>query len=213
MISLCGRRMPYFKNGIVCFMRGYRFAKAANIIHQPETKANWTVVRVMGLGSAVRIVLEDMFVKMEVRYQTPQSACDCQYTCLLASMGLISTYDELRRKRCLQRICNLVRILADASFPCPYRLEGLAETLLSAVSVRGPRIRVAREAYPNVFARLPPVRRGRIAVRVRGVVRTGAARGTQAQGLLLMCWKQIRLEGGELECGVRPSIPSVDGGH
>ena len=133
--------------------------------------------------------------------------------CVLASMGLMLTYDELRRQRCLQRIRNLMRILADAAFPCPYCLEGLAETLLAAVSVRGPCIRVACEAHPHVFARLPPVRRGRIAVCVRSVVGTGAARGTQAQGLLLVRWKQIRLEGGELESGVRPSIPSVDGGH
>lgn len=74
IISLCGRRIPYFRNGIVCFMRGYRLAKAANIMHHPETNANWTVVRVIGFGSAVRMVFEDMFVKMEVMYQTPQSA-------------------------------------------------------------------------------------------------------------------------------------------
>lgn len=75
IISLCGRRIPYFKKGIVCFMRGYRLANAASIMHHPETKANWTVVRVMGFGSAVRIVFEDMFVKMDVMYQIPQSAC------------------------------------------------------------------------------------------------------------------------------------------
>ena len=45
------------------------------MMHHPETKANWTVVRVTGFGSAVSMVFEDMFVKMEVMYQTPQSNC------------------------------------------------------------------------------------------------------------------------------------------
>lgn len=68
--SLDGDRIPYFRNGIVCFMRGYFRARAASSRHQPDTKANWTVVRVTGCGRAVRITLEDMFVKMEVKYQT-----------------------------------------------------------------------------------------------------------------------------------------------
>jgi hypothetical protein len=72
-ISLCGRRIPYFKNGIACFMRGYRFASAASMMHHPDTNANCTVVSVIGFGSAVRIAFEDIFVKMEVMYQTPQS--------------------------------------------------------------------------------------------------------------------------------------------
>lgn len=75
MSSRDGERIPYFRNGIVCFMRGNRRASAASRRHHPDTNANCTVVRVMGWGSAVRIVLEDMFVKMEVMYQTPQSSC------------------------------------------------------------------------------------------------------------------------------------------
>ena len=75
MSSLEGERIPYFKKGIACFIRGYFLADMASIRHQPETKANCTVVRVMGLGSAVRMALEDMLVKMDVMYQTPQSTC------------------------------------------------------------------------------------------------------------------------------------------
>lgn len=71
MSSLDGERIPYFKKGIVCFMRGYFLAKAARTKHQPDTKANCTVVRVIGRGSAVKMALEDMLVKMEVMYQTP----------------------------------------------------------------------------------------------------------------------------------------------
>ena len=62
---------------MVCFKRGYFLANVASSRHQPDTKANCTVVRVTGLGSAVRIVFEDMLVKMEVMYQTPQSICAC----------------------------------------------------------------------------------------------------------------------------------------
>jgi hypothetical protein len=75
--SLDGARMPYFRKGIVCFRRGYFLANMASIKHQPDTKANWTVVRVMGFGRAVRMALEDMLVKMEVMYHTPQSTCAC----------------------------------------------------------------------------------------------------------------------------------------
>lgn len=73
MSSLDGERIPYFRKGNVCFIRGYFRAKAARTKHQPETKANCTVVRVMGLGRAVRMAFEDMLVKMDVIYQIPQS--------------------------------------------------------------------------------------------------------------------------------------------
>jgi hypothetical protein len=75
--SFDGERIPYFKKGIVCFKRGYFLASIAITRHQPDTKANCTVVRVMGRGSAVRMAFEDMFVKMDVIYQTPQSICTC----------------------------------------------------------------------------------------------------------------------------------------
>lgn len=70
--------MPYFRNGIVCFSRGNRRAAAAITRHHPDTKANCTVVRVTGWGSAVRMVFEDMLVKIEVMYQIPQSIYSCQ---------------------------------------------------------------------------------------------------------------------------------------
>jgi hypothetical protein len=75
--SLDGDRMPYFRKGIVCFRRGNLRAAAASSRHHPDTNANCTVVRVTGCGSAVRIAFEDMLVKMEVMYQTPQSICSC----------------------------------------------------------------------------------------------------------------------------------------
>lgn len=41
-------------------------------MHSPETKRNCTRVRVTGIGSAVKMALEDVFERMEVPYQTPQ---------------------------------------------------------------------------------------------------------------------------------------------
>lgn len=39
-------------------------------IQDPETKANWTIVRVAGLGNVVRMVLEEVLVMAEEKYQT-----------------------------------------------------------------------------------------------------------------------------------------------
>jgi hypothetical protein len=75
--SLDGLRIPYLRKGIVCFNRGYLLANVASIKHQPDTKANCTVVRVMGFGRAVKMALEDMLVKIEVMYHTAQSTCAC----------------------------------------------------------------------------------------------------------------------------------------
>ena len=75
MSSLDGGLMPYFRNGIVCFSRGNLRAAAASSKHHPDTKANCTVVSVTGCGSAVRIAFEDMLVKIDVMYHTPQSIC------------------------------------------------------------------------------------------------------------------------------------------
>jgi hypothetical protein len=78
MSSRVGGRIPYFNTGIVCFNRGYLRARAARNKHQDDTKANWTTVSVMGLGSAVRMALEDVLVEMEVMYHTPHSIYLCQ---------------------------------------------------------------------------------------------------------------------------------------
>ena len=65
------------RNGIVCFMRGYFLASAARNKHHPETNANCTTVRVTGFGRAVRMAFEDVFEKIDVIYQMPQSIFSC----------------------------------------------------------------------------------------------------------------------------------------
>lgn len=41
--------------------------------HHIDTKANWTIVRVMGFGRAFKIDLDEVFVSAEVMYQIRQS--------------------------------------------------------------------------------------------------------------------------------------------
>lgn len=135
--SLEGGRMPYFRKGRVCFKRGYLRANMARIRHQLDTKANCTQVRVTGRGRAVRIAFEDMLVMMEVMYHTPQSS----YTWYVSISNPpceihIFTYYKFWRQRCLERIGELMRILADASLPRPYRPKRLAQALLPSMPVR-----------------------------------------------------------------------------
>ena len=68
--SRLGYRMPFLKAGMVVFKRGKSRARYAKKRHQPETKANCMMVRVIGLGKAFRIDLEDVFVNAELKYQT-----------------------------------------------------------------------------------------------------------------------------------------------
>jgi hypothetical protein len=150
MSSFDGDRIPYFKNGIVCFKRGNLRAAAASTRHHPETKANCTVVRVTGCGSAVRMAFDDMLVKMEVMYQTPQSICAGQHSG--PRCALCRTYNEPRGQRHLERICKLMCVLADTRFPCPYGANSLTQALLSAV----PRRRALCRAVRIATSRLPP---------------------------------------------------------
>jgi hypothetical protein len=63
-----------------------------------------------------------------------------------------STYDKLGRQWCLERISNLMRILADTPLACPYRLECLAQALLPAMSRGWPRGGAIREPESSLFA-------------------------------------------------------------
>ena len=62
--------MPFRRAGIAVFRRGNRRASHARKRHQPETKANCMIVSVIGLGKALRMDLEDVLVKAELKYQT-----------------------------------------------------------------------------------------------------------------------------------------------
>ena len=68
--------MPFLRAGIVILRRGNRRARYAKKRHQPETKANWIIVRVIGLGNAFSIDLDEVLVKAELKYQTRQRVCE-----------------------------------------------------------------------------------------------------------------------------------------
>lgn len=72
MTSRVGARMGYLR--AVTFVRrtGKRTASHARRMHSDDTKANWTSVRVAGLSKALRMDLEDVFVRAEDVYHARQ---------------------------------------------------------------------------------------------------------------------------------------------
>lgn len=70
-----GRLRPFFSAGIVLFSWGKSDDMLVNIKHQMNTDANWTIVRVAGLGRAFKMDFEEVLVKAEVMYQVIQRAC------------------------------------------------------------------------------------------------------------------------------------------
>ena len=48
--------------------------------HQKETSRNCTIVKVTGLGNAVKIAFEDVLVKIDVEYQNVHSMINLQLT-------------------------------------------------------------------------------------------------------------------------------------
>ena len=77
MTSRVGARMPCFNAGMAVLIEGYRWARYAKKTHQVDTKANWTSVRVIGLGKAFRIDFEEVLVRAELMYQTRQRTYAC----------------------------------------------------------------------------------------------------------------------------------------
>jgi hypothetical protein len=65
--------MPFLRTGRALRTAGLLFARAEKKTHQMETNMNCTTVRVTGFGSAVKMALEEVFVRIEVPYQKTQS--------------------------------------------------------------------------------------------------------------------------------------------
>lgn len=68
-----GYRIPFFNAGMEVFSDGKTDDRYERMRHHAETNPNWTIVRVIGFGSVVRISLDDVLVSAEVMYQTTQS--------------------------------------------------------------------------------------------------------------------------------------------
>ena len=64
--------MPYLRAGTVFRMAANRCARFAKSRHHSDTNANWTTVRVIGFGNALRIDLDEVFVRAELRYHVWQ---------------------------------------------------------------------------------------------------------------------------------------------
>lgn len=64
--------MPFLRAGILLLRDGITAERYTNTRHHIETKANCTIVRVIGFGRAFRIDFDEVFVTAEVRYQTRQ---------------------------------------------------------------------------------------------------------------------------------------------
>jgi len=71
--------MPFRSAGIAVLRGGYRWARKEKKMHHEETKANCMSVRVIGLGKAFRIDLEEVFVRADDRYHMRHSIYqECQ---------------------------------------------------------------------------------------------------------------------------------------
>lgn len=70
-ISRFGRRMPFFRTGSRSRTVELCLASQERNMHQKETRRNCTMVRVTGRGRAVKMAFEDVFVRIEVPYQSP----------------------------------------------------------------------------------------------------------------------------------------------
>ena len=75
MTSQDGFLSPFLNAGIDLFKDGNTEAREADSRHHPDTEANWSTVKVAGLGKAFRIVFEDVFVRADVKYHPIHSAC------------------------------------------------------------------------------------------------------------------------------------------
>jgi len=67
-----GGLSPCFSAGIALLNGGIMLASHVSIKHQSETEANCAIVRVTGLGKALRIDFEEVFVRAEVMYHIMQ---------------------------------------------------------------------------------------------------------------------------------------------
>lgn len=68
-----GARSPFFRAGIALRKGGNIEANHVRSKHQPETEANWAIVRVTGRLKALRIDFDEVLVSAEVIYHIIQS--------------------------------------------------------------------------------------------------------------------------------------------
>lgn len=72
-ISRVGLRIPIFSTGMASPIAGTAVASQAKKRQKTKTKRNWMTVRVMGFGKALRMALEEVLVKAELKYHSKHS--------------------------------------------------------------------------------------------------------------------------------------------
>lgn len=72
MTSREGDRSPFLRAGTLFLSQGKEDERYDSRRHHVGTKANCTMVRVIGLGSAFKMDLDEVFVRAEVVYQIRQ---------------------------------------------------------------------------------------------------------------------------------------------
>lgn len=75
MISLLGLLIPFLRTGRALRTDALRFASHAKKTHQKDTRANWMMVKVTGMGREVKMALDEVLVMMDVMYQKAQRPC------------------------------------------------------------------------------------------------------------------------------------------
>jgi len=66
---------------MVCFSRGNNDERYTSSRHQTDTKANWIMVKVIGIGRAFKMDFEDVFVRAEVKYQITHKVWNMDQSC------------------------------------------------------------------------------------------------------------------------------------
>ena len=133
MISKFGFLIPDLRIGRARRSLKLRLAIHGSATHQEDTKKNCITVRVMGLGKAVKIALDDVFERIDVAYQTAHSDCRLSVSIRMVDTSAVGpmTYDQLERHRGFERAGNLVGIFADTRGTSAHCSNCLAQALLS----------------------------------------------------------------------------------
>ena len=77
MMSRFGGLIPFLRAGMRCLSVGYTDDSQLRRRHQEVTSANWTIVRVTGLGKVLRISPAEVLATMEVIYQAEHKNLIC----------------------------------------------------------------------------------------------------------------------------------------
>lgn len=118
MMSLLGRRIPFFKTGKAFLTAALRFASHERKTHQKETSKNCMTVKVTGLGRAVRMALEEVLVRIEVPYQNPQSMTNFKDTGAFKAWAISCAFSLMLALRVLT-----VLMASDKLFCLPGRVS------------------------------------------------------------------------------------------